>query len=330
MIERHIETWYEMALRTLRLDFEVPDATSISSLVFLGLGGSGIVGDYIRTLAHDRLDVPLHVVKEARLPRWVGRGAFVIAISYSGNTLETIEATQIAFKRGSKVYVISSNGILINYAHQKGIPYIKLDEGYAPRAAMPLMLYPCLRLLNLMGFPIAGDDEIVESMEVLKEVEENRGVAEKLALNLTGEEMPTIIADSRFEALALRFKNDLNENAKMSAKCDIIPESMHNDIVGYERGVCPRKALILDADDNHFYTHLIKEFVADILNKFQVKTLMLRLKGRGMLTKLMYGSHISGLMSIAIARMRNIDPEATISISKYKIKLEEILKRATR
>ena len=325
MIERHVEAWYNMAIRALKLSFEEPKVPKPASLIFLGLGGSGIVGDYIKALGHDKLDIPIHVIKEARIPRWVGKESLVIAISYSGNTLETIEATRDALNRGSMVYIVSSNGELIEYARQKGLPYIKLDEGYAPRAALPLMLYSCLKLLDSLGLCIADKRAIEESLELLKVITQNKAIAEEVAQSLAEGGMPSIIADARFEALALRFKNDLNENAKMSAKCEIIPEAMHNDIVGYERGICPQKALILNADDNHFYTKLIEEFVEKTLRKFHVQTLTLRLRGKSMLAKLMYGSHISSLMSIAIAKKHSVNPDLTISISEYKKTLKELL-----
>ncbi|MHC1601023.1 MAG: bifunctional phosphoglucose/phosphomannose isomerase [Candidatus Nezhaarchaeales archaeon] len=325
MIERHIEAWYDMAIRALKLDIEKLKAPKPSSLVFLGLGGSGIIGDYIKALGYDKLDIPIHVIKEARLPKWIGKESLVIAVSYSGNTLETIEATRDALNKGSMVYIISSNGKLIEYARQKGLPHIKLDEGYAPRAALPLMLYSCLKLLNSLGLCVADDNAIEESIELLKATSQNKVIAEKIALSLAEGGIPSIIADARFEALALRFKNDLNENAKMSAKCEIIPEAMHNDIVGYERGVCPQKALILSADDDHLYTKLIEEFVEKILKKFHIQTLTLNLKGKSMLAKLMYGTHISSLMSIAIAKKHNVNPESTVSISEYKKTLKELL-----
>lgn len=324
MIEEQIEEWHDMAVRALKLSFEEIKAPRPTSLVFLGLGGSGIVGDYIKALGYDKLDIPIHVVKESRIPRWVGRGSLVIAISYSGDTLETIEAMRDALNRGSTIYIISSNGELIEYARRKGLPHIKLDEGYAPRAALPLMLYSCLRLLDSLGLRVADDDAIEESLELLKATTQNKAIAEELALNLIEGGLPSIIADARFEALALRFKNDLNENAKMSAKCEIVPEAMHNDIVGYERGICPQKALILDADDDHLYTKLIEKFVEKALKKFNVQTLTLKLSGKSMLAKLMYGTHISGLMSIAIAKKHNVNPDLTMSISEYKKALKEL------
>jgi len=325
-LEEQVKGWYSLARRALSFKVEGLKEVKPSSIVFLGLGGSGIVGDYVKTLCYDRLSIPVHVVKEARLPRWVGKDSLVVAVSYSGNTLETLMAVEEALRRGCQVYVVSSNGRLIELAHRRELPYVKLDEGYAPRAALPLMFYPCLNLLGELGLNVVEDDEIEESLEVLRDLDESLREAEGIALSLIEDRTPAIIADARYEALAWRFKSDLNENAKMSAKCEVVPESMHNDVVGYERRRSPLRALIISAGDDHLYTKLLEGFVKENLEEAQVSVKVLRLRGKSMLAKLMHGSHVSGLTSVAAAKMLGVEPEPTPSISKYKKALEELAK----
>ncbi|RLE51894.1 MAG: bifunctional phosphoglucose/phosphomannose isomerase [Candidatus Methanomethylicota archaeon] len=320
-LREQIEAWHDLALKALELEIQDFKEVKPNLVAFIGLGGSGIVGDFVKALCYDVLDLPVYIVKEARLPKWVKEGSLVFAISYSGDTIETLIAVEDAVRRGSVVYVITSNGELLDYAENRKLPRVKLDEGYAPRAALPLMLYSCLNILKALGLV---NLDVERSLEVLKDVKDNKAVAEKLAQGLLHNSIPAIIADARFEALAWRFKSDLNENAKISAKCEIVPESMHNDIMGYEGNRKPTLAVVLNANDQHLYTKILEEFVEEHLRELKVLVEELRLKGRDMLAKLMYGSQISSLASIALAEKQGISPEATVSIAKYKERLRKL------
>jgi len=321
-LEGQVKGWYEQSVRALSLPIEGAQRASL----LLGMGGSGIVGDYVKAMCVDRLDVPVFVVKEARLPRWVKGDSLVVAISYSGNTLETVAAAREALARGALTCVVSSGGRLMELAESRGLPRVRLEGGYAPRAALPMMLYSCLRMLREVGIEVVEPSEVEESLELLRDVEGSLSEASAIARSLVEDRTPVIVADARYEALAWRFKSDLNENAKMSAKCEVVPESMHNDVVGYEGDRHPSRALILSAGDDHPYTRIVEGFVREALEEAGVEVRLLRLKGSSMLAKLMYGSHVSSLASIEAARLLGMDPEPTRNISRYKRALEQALR----
>ena len=326
-LEEQFKKWYELALKALQVEIEELRGLRPSNVFFLGLGGSGIVGDYIRVLSLNRVNVPIHVVKSLEIPKWIDDKSLVVAISYSGDTLETIRAFEEAAQRTKRLCVVSSGGELIGKAKSLNLPHIELDKGYAPRAALPLMLFSLIKLMDAIGLSIASEDEISESLEILKQYDELAVQANQIANEMANADIPVIIADVRFEPLAFRFKNDLNENAKMLARCEVIPEAMHNDIVGYEGAHKPKIALILSAGDEHIYTKILEEFVKESLESLGVKTLTLKLKGSSQLAKLIHGSYMSGLISIALAKKFGVDPHATISISRYKEKLRELKAR---
>ncbi|MEM2404769.1 MAG: SIS domain-containing protein, partial [Candidatus Methanomethylicia archaeon] len=194
-----------------------------------------------------------------------------------------------------------------------------------PRSAFPLLLYSLLRILLMLDVNIVEEWEINESIDVLKDVNGNIEDARKIS-NILIDSIPIIIADVRYEPLAVRFKNELNENSKMIAKYEIIPEYFHNDIVGYEGSRGNFKVLILDPKDESIYTYMLRSFILNYLRDLEFKVLSLELKGSSPLTKLIYGSHIAGLLSVMIAKAKNINPLQTKSIDKYKEFLKTVFK----
>ncbi|MEM1545387.1 MAG: bifunctional phosphoglucose/phosphomannose isomerase [Candidatus Methanomethylicia archaeon] len=324
MLDYYI-SWFDMASKALKYPVENFKTYSFNNIAVLGMGGSGIAGDFIKALGSGRLNIPVHVIKDFNIPKWINSGTLLIAISYSGNTIETIESVKHGIKYNAKIIAISSGGLLEKIALDNCFTYIKVDSGYTPRSAFPLLLYSLLRILLMLDVNIVEEWEINESIDVLKDVNGNIEDARKIA-NILIDSIPIIIADVRYEPLAVRFKNELNENSKMIAKYEIIPEYFHNDIVGYEGSRGNFKVLILDPKDESIYTYMLRSFILNYLRDLEFKVLSLELKGSSPLTKLIYGSHIAGLLSVMIAKAKNINPLQTKSIDKYKEFLKTVFK----
>ena len=69
-----------------------PNHAGIENIVVLGMGGSGIAGDVLLTTAGPFMPVPVVVVKSYVLPAFVSDATLVFAVSFSGDTEETVEA----------------------------------------------------------------------------------------------------------------------------------------------------------------------------------------------------------------------------------------------
>jgi glucose/mannose-6-phosphate isomerase len=317
-------SWPNMVCKALNYPVENFKTYSFSNIVVVGMGGSGIVGDFIKILGFERLSIPVHVSKSFNIPKWVNSRTLLIAVSYSGNTVETVESVKYGVKYGANIVAISSGGLLEKIALKNSFPHVRVDGGYTPRSAFPLLLYSALKVLLMLDVNIVDEWEINESINSLdtgRNIEAARNIA-----NTLKDSIPIIIADVRYEPLALRFKNELNENSKMIAKYEVIPEYFHNDIVGYEGSRGNFKVLILDPGDETIYADMLTIFVLSYLRSLGFEALSLELKGKSPLTKLIYGSHIAGLSSVMIAESKGINPLQTISINKYKEFLKKIFK----
>ncbi|MGQ9496737.1 MAG: bifunctional phosphoglucose/phosphomannose isomerase [Desulfotomaculales bacterium] len=226
-------------------DAPVPPAKPYRNIVVTGLGGSAIGGDLLRVFTAGRLEIPVIVNRDYRLPRFVDDATLVFAVSYSGNTEETLSAYDDARGRGAAVVALTTGGRLGERARRDMVPLITIPAGTAPRAATGYLFLPTLAVLERLGLLDGMDAEVdglVRHLEVLRrrygpDAPSARNPAKQLAHNLY-ERLPVIWGvTGTTEVAAQRWKGQINENAKAPAYWNAFPELNHNEIVGFEQPV---------------------------------------------------------------------------------------------
>ena len=240
-----IESFPEQCREALAIaeQAEVAAPSAVSSVVILGMGGSGIGGSMIKVLLEREIRVPISVVKGYELPAFVDEKALVFAVSYSGDTEETLATFEEArLRRRANVVAITSNGRLKERATEEGLSLIEIPTGYQPRAALGYLFLPILVILGKAGLVSDKTESIEEAIEILK-VESSRFAvktpagqndAKRLAAELYGK-IPIIYgAEGISSAAALRWKTQFHENSKIPAFYNVFSELNHNEIVGWE------------------------------------------------------------------------------------------------
>lgn len=213
-------------------------AGDIDSLIISGMGGSAISGDLIRNFLRGELKVPILVNRNYSLPAYAGKGTLVIVSSYSGNTEESLSVLKDALQRGCKIICVSTGGEITKVADQNKLPVIKLQPGMQPRYALGQSFFCLLRVIEHCGF-IADQSAVISSIRDLwkksgEEYASDKNIAFDYARQITGY-IPLIYSAADFtDAAGYRFKCQLNENSKLHAFHNIIPELNHNEIVGWE------------------------------------------------------------------------------------------------
>ncbi|MEZ0393599.1 MAG: SIS domain-containing protein [Desulfurococcaceae archaeon] len=327
-LERAYLSWPEHVREVLRSWGEVkPPGERYAAVIAVGMGGSGIVGDYLRLLNELYGGVPILVQKSHRLPAFASKASLVLSISYSGNTHETLQATEEAARRGLDVVAICSGGKLCELAEARGFPAVHVRSGLVPRASLASMLYGALSVLASRGLTGVTYEEAERSVAWLEG--SARAVARassEAAQALSGHKGHVVVAThAPLEPLAIRAKNELNENSKLPAKVEVAPEWMHNDIVGYELGGDAGAVLeLLDPED--LAGARLVEFMERAYRRLGAKIVRLEARGNSYLEKVMGLSLEVGLLSIAIARARGVDPAETRSIAEYKAVADEIFR----
>ena len=201
--------------------FDLPEGTK--NIVIAGMGGSGIVGKIFSEMYSD---LPVAVVDDYTAPAFVGNDTLYIAISYSGNTEETVDSINDAKRRGARTVAITSGGRLEGLADQKVI----IPKGLNPRSALGYMLVPLAS-----SFGIVNDKDVEEAYALLKELDERNDDEKAIAMEIHSDEsIPVIYGISPYKSVAYRWKTQFNENAKVLAYSSSFPELNHNDTMSLE------------------------------------------------------------------------------------------------
>lgn len=210
----------------------------VDAVVVLAMGGSAIGAELVRGVAGDRLQVPLVVHRDYGLPAWVSDRTLVVAVSHSGETVETLSGATGARKRGLPLVVAATGGALGRQAEAGGTPYLRYEQPGQPRAAVGYGMVMLLELLAHAGLITDPDPygPAVEALEGLLErnapsVQTEANQAKQLAWSIFGR-IPIIFGAGMMSAVAHRWKTQLNENAKAWAMYEPMPEANHNAIEG--------------------------------------------------------------------------------------------------
>ncbi len=234
----------------------------ITSVVVLGMGGSAIGGELLSGYLADELRVAFGVIRNYRLPGYVGPRTLVIASSYSGNTEETLAAYREATDRRARVVAITTGGELAERARTNHHDVVAIPAGLPPRAALGYSLVPTLIVLGRLGLVRDRTGEIEDAVAIAEraagefgpEVPVGSNLAKDLALWFQ-DRVPVVYGTVPWTSIvAARWSGQLSENSKTIAHRNELPEMNHNEIVGWSEGVPlggdPRVVFLRDADDH--------------------------------------------------------------------------------
>jgi glucose/mannose-6-phosphate isomerase len=302
------------------------------NVVVSGLGGSAIGGDLLATLLAPSSGVPVVCVRDERLPAFVGPGTLLFACSYSGHTEETLAAYEAARGAGASIVAVTSGGRLAEAAAANGDRLAMVRAGFQPRAALPLLLMPMLRVTARCGLIAMDDRDVSEAHATLgglasqwrPEVPAEDNPAKALAQALRGT-VPAVYAGSpRLEAVARRWKGQFNENSKVFAVANVFPELVHNEIVGWEGvrdGNPPLHVIILrDHDDGVRSAARIEAARAVGFRRARGST-EIWTQGSRTLTRLLSLVLFGDLVSVYLAVLAGVDPTPVEPIARIKERL---------
>ncbi len=209
-----------------------------SSAVVCGMGGSGIAGDVLAALAWPRAGLPVQVVKDCRLPQHVGASTLVFAVSCSGGTAETLAAAEDARARGAALVAVSGPGTLAECARRAGWPLVEVPAGIPqPRAAFGALSVPPVLVLDRLGVLHGMESQLRDAVRVVAESRDGLVKAGSSAQELAkriGRTIPLVHgAPGPTGVAAMRWKTQVNENAKTPAFYSLQPELSHNEIAGW-------------------------------------------------------------------------------------------------
>lgn len=309
---------------------DLPSHDDIENVVVLGVGGSGVAGDVVTVVAGPFMAVPVVVHKSYGIPNFISDKTLVFAISFSGNTEETLEAATEASMAGAKIVCISQGGELEGLAGEWSAPHIPIADGIPmPRSGIGALCAPPLVLLEHAGlFPGASawiDAAVAQLTRRRDELILPDNLAEMLARRI-GRTMPLIYGGGGIgQVAALRWKTQFNENAKTPAFANVMPELCHNEVCGFgQNGDITRQVMHL-VNLRHEFEHpqvsrrfdLVTEAISEVVA--DIDTVVAA--GEGALAQLLDLVIIGDFMSLHRAAQEGLDPGPVPVLDEIKAAL---------
>ena len=316
--------WPKLAKEYYEKDFPKLEIDDVDHIVFAGMGGSGTIGDIISSIL-SKTNIHVNVVKGYLLPKTVDSNTLVVATSISGNTDEVLSILKNSENSKAKFISFSSDGNLEKISIENNIKHVKISQSHSPRASLPSFLYSILNVLENV-IPIKKND-IVESISKLEKTQKlisSSNLNEKnpsLSLANWIKNIPIIYYPSGLHAAAIRFKNSLQENAKVHAISEDVIEACHNGIVAWENKTSVQPILIQGHDD-YIKTKERWKIFKEFLQSRQIDFKEVNSDEGNILSKIMYLIYLLDYSTIYHAIESKIDPTPVKSIEFIKKRLK--------
>ena len=281
---------------------------AISNVLITGLGGSGIGGTIVSKIVASYASVPIVVNNDYTIPDFVSPETLVIACSYSGNTEETLSAFDLALEMEAEIACLTSGGELKKRAEKLGLNLVLMPGGDPPRTTLGWSSPQIFAILEHYG---VIDDRFRESLEntpdfLLDHQFEIKTKAKLLAENLHTN-TPVIYSDDAYEGIAIRMRQQINENSKSLCWHHKFPEMNHNELVGWASGNDKLAVIILRSSDDHPQTQKRMELCKGIFSKYTKNINEVYAKGDDQLMRSYFLIHFVDWVSLYLADMYGVD-----------------------
>jgi len=310
-------------------------AQNFQNIVVLGMGGSAIGGDLLSDYLADELSIPIVVIRGYDIPKFVDVNSLVFAVSYSGNTEETLSALKRCLEAKARIIALTSGGKLAILAQENNFPVIKVPAGIQPRAAISYLFFPILKALERLGLTKKRNEEIEETHNILQGLSKEYGaksplknnLAKKVALGLY-QHLPLVYgSEGLLEAVAMRWKTQINENSKWPCFWNVFPELDHNEIVGYEiENNINRQVKIIYLQDKQGLLRVEqrREITRKIIEDKVAEFIICPTRGKGKMSRMFSLIFLGDLASYYLAILNQVDPSPVACIEDLK---KELAKR---
>tara|TARA_B100000378_G_scaffold76825_1_gene59935 strand:+ start:150 stop:1157 length:1008 start_codon:yes stop_codon:yes gene_type:complete len=317
------DKWPEIARESFVKQIKKFDVQDIDHIVFAGMGGSGSIGDVIGAIL-SKEDVHVSNVKGYVLPKTVDSKTLIVTTSVSGNTRETMTVLEKAKNSPAKIAAFSSGGMIKEYCQRNNIFHQEISMIHSPRASFTNFLYGIINTLEAI-LPIKRSD-VLESISILDITKKNISSEnltesnDSLKLAQFVKEIPCLYYPAGLQSAAIRFKNSLQENAKMHVIAEDVIESCHNGIVAWKKNsdVYP---ILIKGQDDYIKTKERWSILEEFFDKKEIKYFSINSVNGNILSKIMNLVYIFDYATVYFSILNSIDPSPVDAIDYIKSRL---------
>jgi len=297
----------------------------ISNILICGLGGSGIGGTIVKDLLSKKISIPITASKGYDIPAFVNKSTLVIACSYSGNTEETLIALEKCIEKDAEIAIVTSGGALKKIAEEKKLNHIIIPGGHPPRAMFGYgftELFFVLKNYNII------DDSFISDFKTginLLEKEQSDIIKKAKALS---EKMykttPIIYVAEGFEGVAIRLRQQINENSKMLCWHHVVPEMNHNELLGWRTNVDNLSVLYLRNKSDFYRNSTRIEINQSVIKNYTENVSEIWSNGDSDLQNTLYHINLGDWISWFLSELNNVDAIEIDVINFLKEELSKI------
>jgi len=316
------KAWTNLWIKSLPIK-----TNEIKTIIIAGMGGSGIAGQLVAELFADKCARPIITWADYGLPSWADETTLLIAVSCSGETEETLDATRQAIERKMPIIGVTTGGKLEELAGISGFPVVKFDYVGSPRAAVGWLYGSLLTILAKLQVIDLNEKAYFQALDELKTTVAQKqflAKAEELAVTINNK-IPAILAHAPLVAVAKRYQNQLNENSKTFAMAAGLPEACHNFIVGLDFAV-PEKLIVLFLESKYGFSRNVarKKILEKWFEQKDIPFVPLSVKSGSPLAEQFLFIFFGDLLSFYLAGVYGVDPTPIEAIVFLKAELNKL------
>jgi len=303
----------------LAKDIKLP--SDINEIIVTGMGGSALAPDLVYAMFRQDLHIPFSIHRSYGLPKNVSPKTLVIAISFSGNTEETLSAIELAHQQNAQIVAITSGGKLVEFAQTNSLPLVLLvkeSANFQPRMSSGYVIAALTQLLiNANILPATAAESLLATAATLNQIETEE-LGRQIAHQLMGK-TPLIYTSDNYWPVARTGKIKINENSKVPCFWNILPEMNHNETVGFTnpQGVNYFALMLRDKDD-HPRINRRMDVLAQVLQEQGIESQIVDMPGRDYPGKTLGSLMLMDWVSYWLALELGIDPTPVDMVEKFK------------
>ncbi len=302
----------------IKVNSGTSEANKINEVVIAGVGGSAFIGDVVKCLAGK--EVRIIVNKSYSLPFGIGKNSLIFAVSYSGNTEETISELEDAVKKNAgQIIGVGSGGKLEALCKKQNFAFIKVPGGLPPRASIG---YMALSILNVLI-----DNQIISSKGIEKiGVELKDSDAEQIGKAIAEKvfkKTPLIYSSDDLECVSYGWKMKFNENSKIHAFANKFPELDHSELVGYTKKNGDFHTILIRDSSDHLRIKKRFDITQKLIEKLGGECTVVNTKGSNLASRVFYALHVGDWASFYLALKNKVEARPVEIIEDLKKEMEK-------
>ncbi len=280
----------------------------IQNIIICGMGGSGIGGKIVAQWIENEAKIPVIILNDYSLPKFVDNHSLVIGSSYSGNTEETLSAIYEAHSLGAHIIGICSGGELETFCKKENYDFVIVPGGNPPRSAIAFSIVQLINIFIQLGIISKNNlEEIKIGQQLLLNEESSiHAIAKELATFLSGK-VGVFYAVSNYEGVAIRARQQFNENSKLLCWHHVIPEMNHNELVGWGGGDDRFAVVFLNTKDLIPRNQKRYDISKDVISKRGAKIMELDAVGESQIQRSLYLINLVDWASFYLSEIKGVD-----------------------